>query len=348
MRKRDADRTAGIREHCLTKENRLSKSKAVAKICMFLIVIVSAHSAYAVDGVAEINHACAETTGCFSGDAAGYPVTIDGSAGASYRLTSSLIVPNENTEGISIDTSGTSIDLNNFQIIRSGCEGTTQSCTSNSGGGSGVRAYSLLHGISVKNGSIVGMGAYGLNLPFQSEVTNVKARWNRLNGIIVGVGSTVSGNSAYENGDDGISASYGCVVSDNAASRNGRDGIRASDGSTVRGNTAYRNAGNGIDTGTGSTITENTAYDNTGDGIEGGSGSTITGNTVYNNAGDGIETGDGVTVQGNTARANAGFGLDLGSESAYRENVVTANGFGSVNGGVNMLGNSCNGTTTCP
>ena len=32
------------------------------------------------DGVLEINHACAQS-GCFSGDGAGYPVNIDGSAG---------------------------------------------------------------------------------------------------------------------------------------------------------------------------------------------------------------------------------------------------------------------------
>ena len=35
----------------------------------------------------EINQACALSTGCFSGDTAGFPVTIDGTAGPSYRLT---------------------------------------------------------------------------------------------------------------------------------------------------------------------------------------------------------------------------------------------------------------------
>ncbi len=61
------------------------------------VLLAVASGAHAVDGVAEINHVCATLTGCFSGDAAGYPVTIDGSAGGSYRLTSDLAVPDNQT-----------------------------------------------------------------------------------------------------------------------------------------------------------------------------------------------------------------------------------------------------------
>ena len=42
------------------------------------------------DGVLEINQTCAVETGCFSGDGPGFPVTIDGTAGKSYRLTGDL------------------------------------------------------------------------------------------------------------------------------------------------------------------------------------------------------------------------------------------------------------------
>ena len=52
------------------------------------LVLLSASPALAVDGVLEINQVCADKTGCFSGDAAGFPVTI-GTAG-SYRLTGNL------------------------------------------------------------------------------------------------------------------------------------------------------------------------------------------------------------------------------------------------------------------
>ncbi len=40
-----------------------------------IAIVGMASSAYAVDGVLEINHACATAGGCFSGDTAGYPAT---------------------------------------------------------------------------------------------------------------------------------------------------------------------------------------------------------------------------------------------------------------------------------
>ena len=46
-----------------------------------LLLLALARPALATDGVAEINHTCAAQTGCFRGDTAGYPVTIDGTAG---------------------------------------------------------------------------------------------------------------------------------------------------------------------------------------------------------------------------------------------------------------------------
>jgi hypothetical protein len=55
--------------------------------------------------------------GCFSGDAAGLPVTINGAAGRSYRLTGDLTVPDENTNGIVVSANDIGIDLNNFAII---------------------------------------------------------------------------------------------------------------------------------------------------------------------------------------------------------------------------------------
>ena len=92
-----------------------------------LLLLALAGPALATDGVAEINHTCAAQTGCFSGDSAGYPVTI--TQPGSYRLTSNLIVPDENTSGILVSTSDVGIDLNNFAIIRSGCKGRTTNCT---------------------------------------------------------------------------------------------------------------------------------------------------------------------------------------------------------------------------
>ncbi len=350
---------------------------------LFATFLVLAPSAFASDGVLEINPACAVHTGCFSGDTPGYPVTIDGSAGRSYRLTGDLIVPDEFTDGITVSANDVGIDLNNLSIVRAGCENTTTDCTPTSGFAAAVRRTSTSYsGLSVRNGSTVGMG-YGVLLSLQAEVTNVRARWNRIDGISTGIGSTVSGNTVYQNGEDGIQTSSGSTVSGNTAYLNGEDGIDAGTGSTVSGNTAYRNGSDGIEASNGSTVQGNTAYLNGVDGISAGSGSTVSGNTVYWNSNDGIDCGAGCSiienaayqngdevdsafddgidcdsgclVRGNSMRSNEGRGLTLGFDSAYSDNVISANQTGTVAGSGSSNsrgGNFCAGTGTvssfCP
>lgn len=294
--------------------------------CFSLVLAVSlAGSASAVDGVLEINQACAVNTGCFTGDALGLPVTI--TAAGSYRLTSNLVVPNENTSAILVTTSSVSIDLNGFEIVRSGCEGATTNCTPGSGAGSGIAVDSQLtrRGISAKNGSITGMGRSGVQTGPQSEITNLRVRWNRLIGIHTGGFSTVSGNTAYENGSTGI----------------------YSGASTVSGNTVYGTSGIGIDAAGLSVVFGNSSTHNTGDGIAVSDGSTVSGNTVADNGGDGIDAQNGCTVSGNTTYKNTLFGLKLGFSSGYRDNVVLSNG-GTITGGVDAGGNVCENNTICP
>ena len=257
---------------------------------VILLVVASlllAPFAEAVDGVFEINQACAVNTGCFPGDSAGFPVTITGTSESSYRLTGSLVVPDANTAGLSVARSSVTIDLNGFEILRSGCEGATTSCAPASGTGSGVELTSPeLQGISVKNGTVTGMGQTGVYLGDQAHVTNVRVRWNRL------------------------------------------DGIDTRDGSTVSDNLAYQNGGNGISVSTGSTIQRNTSYDNDENGIQSFFG--------------------GSSVQNNTVTLNGGYGLILLANDAYLSNVITDNGSGTVQGGVNVGGNACNGVAACP
>jgi hypothetical protein len=352
---------------------------------------LAANSSPPADGVLEINQVCAERKGCFAGDTAGYPITI--STAGSYVLTSNLIIPDEYTHGIYVVANDVGIDLNNFAIIRSGCEGATLDCSPASGNGNGVISPSLedgtvtFRGISVRNGSVVGMGDNGVRLREQSEVENLRARWNRGRGIQVGSGSTVSRSTAHENGD-GIFASNS-VVSESAANRNrisgivaqeystvlgstaagngsngiflfgtasgntvndnsGR-GISAGQGSTVLGNAARRNGSYGIWAAGGSTVSGNSVYENGDDGILAGPGCTVSGNTVNSNAGDGLEVREGASVQNNTVRSNGGHGLNLlANDVTYRENTITNNSGGTVTGGLDMGANSCNGNVTCP
>jgi parallel beta-helix repeat protein len=289
-------------------------------LILLLLTLGFVPPALAVDGILEINQTCAVQTGCFAGDTAGFPVKL--TTAGSYRLTSNLTVPDENTGGILVSASSISIDLNGFEIVRSGCEGViAANCTPTTGSGWGVAFGSPnVRGVSVKNGSITGMGGPGIDLGNQSEVTNLRVRWNRLGGIIVNNGSTVTGNSVMTNGGRGISAHWGSTVSGNTVFGNGNDGINGGDGCTIVGNTAYNN-----------------------------------GDTIGATTDDGIECGSGCIVRGNSVRSNRGYGLNLGGDSAYSENVVTNNTTGTVTGvgSANSLGlNYCAGTgvvlSTCP
>lgn len=319
--------------------------------------------ASASDGALEINQTCAVRTGCFSGDAAGFPVTIDGTAGRGYRLTSDLIVPDENTDAIFVSTDDIGVDLNGFTIRGPvTCSGSPLACTPSSGIGSGVKRVSLTNrGISVKNGSITGMGQYGVLLGEQAEVLNLRVRWNRSIGIFATSGSTLSGNTAYQNGQ-GITGGSGSTLSGNTAYQNGTFGISAGDGATLSVNTAFQNGGIGVSGAAGSTVSGNTAYQNGGDGISAGLGSTVSGNTAHDNGDatnpaldDGIQCTQGCFVHGNTVRDNSGAGLALGTDSAYSDNVVTNNATATVSGvgsANNRGGNYCAGTGTgsanCP
>jgi len=232
-----------------------------------IICCLFSPAAFAVDGVLEINHTCASVLGCFSGDDKGYPITIDGSAGRSYRLTSDLIVPDENTNGIEVNTSSVSIDLNGFEIVRSGCEGVTKDCKPEAGSGSGVMGDGT--GTSVKNGSVTGMGWNGIDLTaHQSVVEGVRVRWNRMDGIKVSHASLVSNNNAYSNGNDGIGSGIHAITANgNMVVGNGKNGISCGPGSTISANTAVANGNDGIRADIGSNVLNNTVSGNTGYGL---------------------------------------------------------------------------------
>lgn len=246
------------------------------------VLLLSTTSSRAANGVIELSQTCAVETGCFAGDTAGFPVTI--TTAGSYILTSNLVLPNDDTDGIRISTSNVGIDLNQFSIITASCLGSNNICRPNSGAGSGIERTSANNrGLSVRNGSVTGVGNIGVQLGEQAEVSDLLVRWNGVDGIVVDFGSSVSDSLVYQNGRDGIVADSGSSVSDN---------------------------------------------------------------TVYDNSGDGIQTGSGCSIQGNTVRGNTGVALRLDPQSAFRDNTLTSNGGGCVLGGVNLGGNSCNGSSS--
>jgi hypothetical protein len=316
-----------------------------------LTLLALAPAVASADGVLEINHTCALQTGCFQGDSPGYPVTIDGSAGRSYRLTSDLPVPTADTTGLLLSGNDIAIDLNGFSIIRSACSAATLDCTPISGTGSAIdRASTANRGLSVHDGSVMGMGLFGVRLGEQAEVRNVRARWNRLDGISVSVGGLVVGNTSFQNGRHGISTSTGGTVRDNTLYDNGEDGVNVGTGTTISDNTIYANGAEGVRSAGGSTISDNSVGQNGGAGISSGFGSLVSDNTVYSNADGGIVTGSGALVQRNVLRDNAVYGIAAGNDAVCRDNAISSPfaGPATLSCDVNGGGNYCNGTSVCP
>jgi hypothetical protein len=321
-------------------------------ILLFLLALVS--PALATDGALEINQTCAVETGCFSGDTPGLPVRI--SAPGSYRLTSNLIVPDENTGGIVIVVSDVGIDLNEFSITSVACLNATPSevCRPTSGSfnadGISVSAisYSLIRGVSVKDGSVTGMGGFGLRLGSQALVSNVRARWNRFTGIYLDSGSgSVQATVAYGNGVDGINVGSSATVSGSSSGFNLGSGIASGTGSTISDNSVFGNDVDGIQAGPGSAVSGNSVSWNDDDGIQVGDGSSIHRNTIRGNTGslgEGIEAGDGCTVQENAITAVGSHGISTGVESVISKNSVSGSGGAGIlaSTSTTVIGNSIN------
>lgn len=376
--------SAGLALAGLVRRRR-RKAAAVGAIAASATLLLSPAPSHASDGVLEINQTCATLTGCFAGDGAGFPVTIDGSAGSSYLLTGDLEVPNANTDGIVLTTDRITLDLNGFALMGpTTCNGTPNACAP-LGAGVGIRATPLpgqtARETTVTNGRVKGFGNSGLSLRDGAVVEHVTATENGAVGILVDDAGVVRASIGSRNGSDGILALTSTHVSGCTAVANRNRGVVAGPGSTLLGNTAYLNGGSGIYGGDGSigaagvVVADNASRLNTRDGIVLAGGGVARGNTVNLNGDDGIDAGDGAvvrdnavfdngdaatddgiecdegcTVQGNSVRANDGFGLNLGASSAYNANTVTANGAGTVNGGVSRSDNYCDGAAapTCP
>jgi hypothetical protein len=177
-------------------------------------------SAYAVDGVIEINQARVKAGGVTPGDTPLFPVTID--QPGSYRLTGNLDVTDatarppgtlpENTTAILVTANGVTIDLNGFAIMgATTCSGPPVSCTP-VGTGVGIDAAATT-GAGAMNGVVRGMGSAGVLLGRTSQAERIRAEHNGDSGISLPVSGT-----------DDVGAS---LLSNCTARLNGRTGLVA-------------------------------------------------------------------------------------------------------------------------
>jgi hypothetical protein len=293
---------------------------------MALVLLLCAAPAPAVDGVREINAVCAVNTGCFGGDAAGYPVTI--TTAGSYRLTGNLVFTDANTDAIVVSGDDVHIDLNGFAIT-----GITQCLPACSpvGSGRGIFASETIFGLVVRNGTVSHMGNTGVSAGLHSRIEDMTLLSNGGFGVLANANSSILRSTVSRSGSGGIIASSGALVADNAVS-------------FTQGTEA------GILTGSGCVVRGNTVYAGTSDGINASNGSLVTGNTVSSNDGDGIEASGGTRAIGNTLYLNDGFGIRFTGAGSYSDNTVTESvpGVMTVTGGVSAGGNVCNGVAACP
>ncbi|MCP4593019.1 MAG: right-handed parallel beta-helix repeat-containing protein [bacterium] len=245
-------------------------------ILAFMVVLAAVPVA-AVDGVYEINQVCM-VSGCFPGDAPGFPVTI--SSPGSYRLTGNLTVPDADTVAIETAVDGVSLDLNGFALLGpTVCDPAP--CTP-TGPGHGVQA--ALSRITVTNGTVRGFGRYGVR---------------------VGRGSRVEGLWVSHNGNYGIHAFLAeIVVAHNVVSFNGTSGVECQ--GVVEGNVVNLNLGTGLVVGK-AVVRDNLVKGNGSHGIfVDSAGCMFTGNTIVDNGLLGITFSSRGGYGGNVLTGNNG------------------------------------------
>ena len=311
---------------------RIALSILAASLATSLFVVPDI--ARAVDGVFEINETCAETTGCFDGDAPGWPVTIESSG--SYRLTSNLYTGNAAVTAIEVVQSRVTIDLNGFEV----------SCGP-------LPFFCIVFG---KRGQRHRRRAGRPASPYATEESHdcSSPAWSRARGrrSRTSRSSTTGGQSL-----PGISVGENSIVRSCIASDNAGDGILTGPASLAEGNTAMRNGIRGID------LSQLRHRQGQRGGREiratespGAVGSSMINNTVHDNDAGGILGQGGSMAIGNTIHDNAGPGMSLNGLAGYGNNVLTANNgnaFASqtnpeVVGGQQIGTNLCGTDTVCP
>jgi hypothetical protein len=191
----------------------------------FVLLLSAAVPALAVDGVHEIDQSCA-LSGCFAGDAPGFPVQI--SEDGSYRLTSNLDAGDPAVTVISILSNTVTLDLNGF-VIRNGfsCGIVPSNCPPFAGDGIHITTAWM---VTIRNGGISNVGHDGI---FSANATTIveEVTLNTIGGRGIDASTghlTFRQSSIIDTGGDGIHAHYAKVLDSRVAQTRG-DGIEIED-----------------------------------------------------------------------------------------------------------------------
>jgi hypothetical protein len=262
-------------------------------------------AAGASDGRIELNQACATTGGCVPGDAAGFPLSL--SAGGSYVLTSNLTVPDANTSGIEITANDVTIDFNGFTLAGPATVPIATHVCTLPGAGSGVvkPAPASGSGLTLKNGHIRGMGAYGVAVDAAlARIDGMVIERNCASGLLLGLGAIVTDTQVRANASIGIEVGSGSRITECVVDNNGGDGIKGGGSAIVTGSLITTNVGSGI-----------------------ANAAVATGNSVVGNgiAGIGARLALQNYVEGNVSLGISAFGSGLNVSDSSGNGTISAN-----------------------
>ena len=262
----------------------------------------------------------------------------------SYYFTRNVTADTAGVDGIIIQASDVTVDLNGFELL--GSPGSLNGIIVNG---------AAFTNICVRNGTVRGWGLRGVSAGSAngSLFENLIASKNGTEGLRTGNGCVVRNCIARDNPQSGVSVSSGTVVIDCAASFN-LVGLTCGSGCTIRGCAAIDNIATGIVVVAGCSVSDCTVD---GDGITpvgifGSSMCQIRGCAVRGTTTDGIRLSGLALVADNVCDGNTGSGIHAaGGRCRIEGNSVTLNGRGietsAVAGTTNLvIRNSAGGNTT--
>lgn len=230
-------------------------------------------TAYAVDGVTLINQSNATAGNVTPGDTPGFPVSIN--LPGIYKLSSNLVVSNQNTTAIQINVDNVTIDLNGFAILGPNVCPTdgvnvAQPCTKVSSSpftvGMGIDAGTAVafnvNNTRVLNGTINGMGGIGVFANVNARIENVNITSNGYYGIYT-FGGEIVDTLVRGNGNTGI-LTTGAIIRSSRSIFNRGDGIATTAVSIVTDSVIATNLTYGLNMSANTRFTNNVIYDNNG------------------------------------------------------------------------------------
>lgn len=288
------------------------------------------------------------------------------SSGA-YYLTANLTGA-EGANGISIQASNVSLDLNGFTLagvpgsqigihvasgqsnvqVRHGtisrwttgiearaaghCRFESLRIAENASQGLGAGAGSLVDNcIAFSNGGI------GISTEQNSTIKDSAAGSNSLHGFALGAGNRIQNGRTYQNLGTGLVAGNHCIISACLAFNNSASGILTGEDAQIDGTKASSNGSNGIMAGHNATITGCSATGNLDMGIVSGRNTQVLDCKAVANT-KGISVAEGGTVRGCSALQNSGDGILVASECVVRGNTSTGNFLARDAAGIHAVG----------